>query len=662
MMKRRGAERGERGGLERRLRLEWLCTVPALMLLTFLLGYFGEHVGLHRLDHLLYGRTMALATHAPSDDVVIVALDEASIRELGYWPWRRAVHAQLLERLRGAKAVGLDLVLGDVNPAYPRDDQALARAMREHGRVALPLVIDQGRLQKPLPVLAGAAASMGYINVDLDADSVVRSMRLRREAAGGGVDHFVLAMLDAGGAQELAAHLRGMNGHSRLISYAGDPGSFRMYPYARVLDGSVPAEAFEGKYVLVGAWAVALGDTLSVPLSKSGEPMAGVEILANGLQNALGGYWIRAPSRLQSALLCMLPVLLVCLAMRRLSPRRSFFVMLAIVALIFVADWLLMRHADAWVDPSAALIGIVLAYPVWNWRIQEATLRQVDAELDQLYEQNLMHAQAPQGYESLPGGGSLPARMVRLHRAMAMLRQAIGQREEALRFLSHDMRSPQNAILALTQLQRYGRTPLAQAELLDRVDRCASRTLGLVDGFVRLARAESMAMDFREIDLADLLHTVCDERWPMARRRRIVVAVDAAPGESLVLADGDMLGRALGNLVDNAIHYSPDGAHVLCRLRAQGADWVVEVKDKGRGMAKEQLARLFEPFRRFDVDAPGNPEGSGLGLALVRTVVLRHGGRVEVDSAPGQGSVFRVILPGRSAGGAARLWPRPGRR
>src|SRR5690606_14566434 len=386
------------------------------------------------------------------------------------------------------------------------------------------------------------------------------------------------------------------------------------------------------------------------------------EILANGLQNALGGHWIRTPDRLQSALLSMVPVLLVCVALRRLSPRKSFFMIVLLVALIFIANWLMMHYADFWMGPSAALVGIVLAYPIWNWRIQEATLRQVDAELDQLYEQNLMHGQALPNSGQTPQGAALPARMVRLHQAMGLLRQAIGQREEALRFLSHDMRSPQNAILALTQLQRYGKAPLAEAELLDRVDRCASRTLGLVDGFVRLARAESTALDFQAIDLGELLHAVCDERWPMARRRRIVIAVDATPGRAIVQADGDMLGRALGNLVDNAVHYSPDGAHVLCRLYAEANHWIVSVKDKGRGLSADQQARLFEPFQRFDVDSPGNPEGSGLGLALVHTVVQRHGGRVEVESARGHGSVFRVILPVRRDVDAAHRWRRPARR
>src|SRR5690606_41310437 len=125
---------------------------------------------------------------------------------------------------------------------------------------------------------------------------------LREQAGEVRVEHFVSAMLRAGGDTGALAALRHSGDRPRLISYAGNPGSFVMYPYARVLNGSVPPAVFEGKYVLVGAWAAALGDILSVPLSRAGEPMAGVEILAHGLQNAVVGHWLLRPDRLLSAL------------------------------------------------------------------------------------------------------------------------------------------------------------------------------------------------------------------------------------------------------------------------------------------------------------------------------------------------------------------------
>lgn len=662
MVRQADKARKQKGGIERRLRLEWFVTVPVLMLLTFLLSYYSQHLAIDRLDSLLYGRIMALTAHQPSDDVVIVALDDASITELGHWPWRRAVHARLLERLAGARAVGLDLVLSDPNPAYPDDDYVLARAISQHGRVVLPLVVGHDRIQRPLPILADAAAALGFINVDIDPDGIVRSVRPYIETAQGRAEHFVGAMLDAAGAAQQSSWVGAETiDEPRLIAFAGEPGSFTMYPYARVLDGSIPPAALEDKYVLVGAWATALGDTLSVPLSRSGEPMAGVEILATSLDNALGSRWIKTPDKLNRALLSMLPILVVWLALSRLSPGRSFVVVAGVAALIVINSWLLMRNAQVWMGPSAALIGIVLTYPVWGWRLQAAALKQIDAELDTLYAQNLMHTQALPDEAVHADDRSLPTRMVRLHRAMGMLRHAIRLREEALHFLSHDMRSPQNAILALTQLQRHGKEPLSEAELLDRIDRNATRTLRLVDGFVRLARAESTELAFEEIDLADLLQSVCDEYWPMAQRRQITLEVSGVHEPALVSGDGEMLGRALGNLIVNAIQYSPSGSAVLCRLQTRGAHQVIEIKDTGRGMTPEQQVSLFEPFRRFDVNAAGNPEGSGLGLALVRAVILRHGGRIEVESAPGKGSVFRLSLWGLAFDDAEPRWRPPGR-
>jgi signal transduction histidine kinase len=221
----------------------------------------------------------------------------------------------------------------------------------------------------------------------------------------------------------------------------------------------------------------------------------------------------------------------------------------------------------------------------------------------------------------------------------------VRQREETLQFLSHDMRSPQNSILALIQLQAHSQTQLPQKKLLEHIDQYAHKTLALVDGFVQLARAESVEMTYVELDLVDLLAMTCDERWPMAQQRNSIVAFAAHVDSAYVQADGGMLARAFGNLLDNAINYSPDGAHIQCRLSRQENSWLVQVEDQGRGISPEQQALLFKPFSRFDENAPSNPKGSGLGLAFVQIVVARHAGEVQVQSTQGQGSIFSIRLP-----------------
>lgn len=638
------------GEFERNIRIEWVVVVLALTLLTAVASYFGHYIGLARFDHSFYDKTLGAAVNVSrTDDIVIVAIDDGSIKEIGYWPWRRARHAQLLGRLKEAKAVGLDIIFNDSNPAYQNDDQLLAQAIQAHGRVVLPLVFDKATrtVGAPLPFLARAAKRLGRIDVHPDEDTVIRSVVLQDTLASGHTSsHFVLAMLEAGGDVALASRLEQQaSGVPLLISYAGKPGSFTMYPYSRVLSGDVSVSAFSGKYVLVGSWASGLGDALPTPRSEGGVEMAGVEILANGLQNALENRWIRSPNRWQNALLAALPVLLVCLFLRRLSPRRCFFVSVLALLLIFAVNWLLMHYARVWIPPSASVIGVALTYPVWSWRSQEAALQHFDRELQKLHEERLPYTKTWVVDGAARPDGSLSARVMKLHRAISLLRQAVRQREETLRFISHDMRSPQNSILALTELQSRSRTPLVQEELLARIDQYANKTLGLVDGFVQLARAEAMDMAYSELDLADLLGTTCDERWPLAKQKNSAIVFSADVDNAYVNANAGMLARAFGNLLDNAIHYSPEGADIQCRLSGIKNYWLVAIQDQGRGISLDQQESLFTPFKRLNENASVNPAGSGLGLAFVQTVVARHGGAVTVCSIEGQGSTFTVSLP-----------------
>ncbi len=636
------------GGLERRIRTEWLIVSLALLLLTFMLGGFGAHLGIAKLDHVFYDRILSFAADKPaSNDIVIVAIDDGSIEEIGYWPWRRAIHAQLLARLKEAKAVGLDIVFSDDNPAYPGDDQTLARAITEQGHVVLPLIHDgrTHRVGRPLPVLAASARQLGNISAHFDGDGVIRRIVLREGSpAEKPLDHFVLAMLEAGGDHAVASVLRQSGNTSRLLSYSGGVGGFALYPYAKVLDGEVPQAAFRGKYVLVGSWASGLGDLMPTPLSvRTGEPMAGVEILANGLRDALEDGWIGSLGRWLNALIAVLPVLLVCTMLQRLSPRRSLFISAAMLLFIVAGSWLLLQYAHFWIPPVASLIGVALIYPVWSWRSQEAALQYFDRELGKLRDEGAIH-ELPDAVVVRPDE-SLSARVVALHQAISSLSQAARQREQTMRFISHDMRSPQNSILALIELQNCAQTPLPQPEILERIERYANKTLSLVDGFIHLARAESKEMDYREQNLPDMLAAVCDEHWPLAQQRDSRILFEADMDPAYVRADSAMLARAFSNLIDNAIKYSPPGSTVRCRLSGENESWRVTIEDQGRGMSPDEQASLFTPFKRFGEDAPGNPSGSGLGLAFVQAVVARHGGSIQVASAKGQGSTFTVVLP-----------------
>src|SRR5690606_27209183 len=157
---------------------------------------------LSQMDLTLYDWQMKLTTPAAVDkSIALIVIDDGSLKELGYWPWRRAEHAKLLEKLTDAKAVGFDIVFQDPNPAYPNDDLTFANALSNHGRAVLPIIVqpDFKDADLPLPLLARAADQLGFINIFPDADGVVRRFQLRLNTHDGqSWQHLITAMLRAG--------------------------------------------------------------------------------------------------------------------------------------------------------------------------------------------------------------------------------------------------------------------------------------------------------------------------------------------------------------------------------------------------------------------------------------------------------------------------------
>jgi len=214
------------------------------------------------------------------------------------------------------------------------------------------------------------------------------------------------------------------------------------------------------------------------------------------------------------------------------------------------------------------------------------------------------------------------------------LKQAERHREEALQLLSHDMRAPQSAILTLV------RDGAISSENAARIGGHAHRTLALADDFVQLARAEAKPADYREVDLCDVVIDAADALWPEANMRGISVMTEGCDEPEYLTGDRQLLTRATMNLIGNAVKYSDAGATVRCAVSVPDAGHVrLVVSDEGMGMTDEQQANLFRRFQQ------GPREGIGLGLALVETVVQRHGGTIVCESRVGEGTRFIVTLP-----------------
>lgn len=221
-------------------------------------------------------------------------------------------------------------------------------------------------------------------------------------------------------------------------------------------------------------------------------------------------------------------------------------------------------------------------------------------------------------------------------------RDAERQRAALLRFLSHDLRAPHSAILAL--LDVHPARDQNELQVYRQIVQQVQRALGLTDAFVQLSKAESDAYHFEPCMFTMLAMDATDQLWPLAQHKHIDLQRDwDDTQEPMVWADPGLLTRALFNLLENAVKYSPAGTRITLAIHLQG-DWLAcRITDQGKGIAAQELPRLFAPYQRL-TSAEGS-NGLGLGLAMVKTVVDRHGGEIGCQSQVGQGTTFVIRLP-----------------
>ena len=226
-------------------------------------------------------------------------------------------------------------------------------------------------------------------------------------------------------------------------------------------------------------------------------------------------------------------------------------------------------------------------------------------------------------------------------------------KSEFLSTMSHELRTPLNAIAGYAELLEMGvRGPISDPQRVDlvRLRRSAKVLMALVNDVLNFARVEAGRVDFRVEDvrldraLADLEVLVAPQ--VEAKGVRYTFAGCAEP--LVVRADADRLKQILTNLLTNAIKFTPPGGAITvsCAVAAGGATTRVSVADTGRGVAPDQLERIFEPFVQVDRHlSPESQQGVGLGLAISRELARGMGAELTAESTPGEGSIFTVTLP-----------------
>jgi len=224
-------------------------------------------------------------------------------------------------------------------------------------------------------------------------------------------------------------------------------------------------------------------------------------------------------------------------------------------------------------------------------------------------------------------------------------------RNETLSFVSHDLRSPLVSILALLELAKNRESSEEIRILHKRIEEYTQLTISLAEQFTQLARVESdTSIKFDTIDMVSTAINAHEQAWVQAQAKDIHMIREIDLDHAWVRGDSGLLERAVTNLLNNAIKYSPGGCSISMKVfRKNDHVWCC-VEDEGYGIPENELPTLFERFRRAHLNSGVDQQGIGLGLALVKATAERHGGYVDVQSKEGEGSRFCLILPETSLG------------
>ncbi|HEX3069558.1 MAG TPA: CHASE2 domain-containing protein [Thermoanaerobaculia bacterium] len=530
-------------------------------------------------------RDFALRLLPPRDATmtIVAGIDEESLRATGPWPWERTVLAAIVNRAAdaGARGVVLDILLADPRPG----DEQLAAAARRIPTLAVSALDEQGQWHLPVPALAAMTPVHG--NFEIDHDGIVRRFSATKQNA----DRSLVAL-----SVEASSLITGAPvpvGRTLAPAFRTRPGKIPTISAAALIRNGTGASQLRGKLVFVGPVAIALGDRVLTPTSSRRVANPGVTVHAAATESLIRGDVIRELAPINSGAFTAIAIGALAILRRRR--------IVTVAAIIVIIAGGLLLLGDGIAIPFATMLAAVIL-----------TSAAFEA-------QTLIAALA-----------SSEARFI-VHRE----RDA-----ESKRVLAHELKTPLASMRNLTQL--LGLFELSDAER-QRVTSLLAQEAGKLETMVgTLLDLERLPLrDFvvssRIVDLGALAAARVDFLRASTDRTLLVTA---EPG-LLVRADAALIERVIDNLVGNALKYT-SGAISVTVSRA-GHDAILQVEDRGPGIAEGDRARIFERFVR-GTSAAGT-QGLGLGLSMVAEIARWHGGEAGMENVPSGGSRFRITLP-----------------
>jgi CHASE2 domain-containing sensor protein/nitrogen-specific signal transduction histidine kinase len=712
---------------KKRLRREWLITTTiALSLLALLV--FADIA--RPLGNVLYDHLLRLQGFRATQDIVVIAIDDRSLQELGGWPLQRAQYSKLLglldEDCCRPKVIGFDLLFLDGTA----EDIQLGVHLKELNSV-LPLTFeiqddDPLSLQEILPVAPLVdKATLGHINLAFDTDGVIRGVQTSEQKW----PHFALALQQKG---EPSKDVLSANKGYRRFRMVDPRIGFPMISLVDALHSQASRTLLKNKYVLVGVTAPSLGDRYPTLYSgKNNSSTPGVAILASVLNASLNDALIKEASPWALFSLTLIPLLLMLQSLVMLAPRYALLMAILMMLGGVAISYELLAIADYWVDPIPFVLIAALIHPLWAWRRLEAIVHVVQgktADLRQFQPSQrnsqafkssreivLQHAklldhavasarseldflstvvdEMPEAvfifneqhqlllsnqkvkdlfsiYPITTGCGlaefeehlKLPlsaitatqkqngqARTQKAHRLntafgerdfilksasldsplsqnllllilmdVTELQQSQTQRDRALQFLSHDMRTPIASILSLTGPN----TKRSDTELqCEKIVHHAQALLGMMDDFILAISAEAQQYNMQLVLLDNLLNDSLEQVVDLAAAKKIELCDQSSGSDIFVMADTRLLIRAITNLLFNAIKFSPQQSNITIQTNCQ------HDVEKLRLVVTITISNLVDNrSEKKDLDA--SMLGFGLGLDFVNNVIRKHNGSI----------------------------------
>ncbi len=708
----------------------------------------------------------------PSQDIIIIGIDDASLAKLGSWPFSRKYHAQLLTVLNQARVIGFDLLFSEPTP----QDAEFSKAIEQAPPVVFAAVRNaRQKILGPGPSIEGGFGA-GHIEILLGHDGVVRKTILKERAGSTWLPSFALVMAQAAGHADSEIPAQ----RPILINYYGPDHSFLYLSYIDVLNGTVPADFFKNRFVLIGAEALGIGDTHVTPFTLH-DQTPGVEIQATILNNLLDQSWLRPLPMLSWGALAL--VIAFCLFLWPASTERiNLLCNLSLAIGLFVLARILFSY-NLYFNPVPCLVFLFLSYithlvveRIWTAHNIYSQMRKLDSQLahtlNQVYtnipsrifqhepnqatrgvRQHLAHLQAGiralalqhHFIENILSRELPPLILWERHTGNVILANAMFQqfwrdcapyeahlpnmqafctllqewqigantqsltisqddpekfaacsldiglllqkketfyrvnlhpvnpqkndidpidfegilalltdvteikklerlKDEIVSIVSHELKLP------LTVIQGYGEMltgALTGEEKLyaEKICEQSQRLNKLIEDFLDVTRLEHGRTELRKIplDLLEIMQEAVNLVSEPAVRKNIRLSTDLPHKVTPILADATLLLQSLTNLLDNAIKFSPDHSEIRVSLTEEPEQMRIAIADQGPGIAEDQQEAIFEKFKRGKQVA--GQEGFGLGLNFVHQVVRKHGGHIQVRSAPEKGAMFILTLP-----------------